>query len=147
MKRTYQILLLASLVFVSIAAPEGYAQDHSRSVLVSACHRGDDTSRDNSRSVFALVFEVGELTAVLYELQDSSRRPIAWMHYGSPESDEFFEAEGGIQSTAVAREIFLYLTSQPFILIDEWADDRTVRDLDIVTECTDDSKDEKLRTK
>jgi hypothetical protein len=134
MKSRYYCFLLA--VILSAVPAVIRAQDHSRAVLVSACEWDSDSQGNTSKSAFALVFEVGQSTAILYELQDNGRQPIAWMHYGSPDGDEFFEAEGGIQSTEFAREVYLFLTSQRFVFINNWMDVQTIQDLCIVTKCS-----------
>ena len=86
--------------------------------MVSICQIGSDFEAENARTILALVYEIGSLTATLYDLGSASREPIAWMHYSSPTNDGFFEAQGGVLSTEITGKIFLFLITQPFFLVE-----------------------------
>ena len=120
--RKFALAILMIAVFRVGSASQSIVDEHHNPVLVSVCQMGGDSDAQTQKTVVALVYEIGSLTATLYELRGASREPIAWIHYGSLTSDEFFEAQGGILSTEKAGEIFLFLATQPFCLFESLSD-------------------------
>ena len=124
MMRQFALAILIFAVFMTGSASQSIVDEHHNPVLVSVCQIYGEPDAGNPRIVLGLVYEIGNRTATLYKLGRANVEPMAWMHYGSPTTDEFFEAQGGVLSTEITGKIFLCLTTRPFFLVESLSDIR-----------------------
>jgi len=109
-----------TLVALLIASAVAHAADSL--AFVTACRT---TARDPSvdpGALFAFVHELGQPAAILYMVSPRRVAPLATLSPSSPRGDdrEFFEAEGGMWSSARASDVLTYLRRKPFRLVSDW---------------------------
>lgn len=111
------IALCGSPAGILAAAPGPGADATS---FVSACRTRAEDPEFASDVVLALVHEVGKASTILFRITGQRVEPLAELHHATADNSEFLEAQGGVESTAVASDVVAFLRHRPFSLVRNW---------------------------
>lgn len=88
--------------------------------FVSACRTDSRDPIFGGDAVLAFVHEIGQDSTILYRVANTRVEPLADWHHETAEHSEFLEAQGGVESTAVASDVVAFLRRRPFLLLEHW---------------------------
>lgn len=101
-----------------LAADPGSGADAT--AFVSACRTGTEDPEFGSGVVLALIHEVGQRSTILFRATGERVEPLAELHHATVDNSEFLEAQGGVESAAVASDVVAFLLQRSFSLVGNW---------------------------
>ena len=120
--RALQIVSCALPLCINhVRAAQRRAGGTTPGAFVAACRVQPNDRYFQGASILALVHEIGTTSSILYQVSDEGPVPFAELHHESSETSEFMEAQGGVQSTAIASDVLAFLRTKPFFLVKEWS--------------------------
>lgn len=109
------------LTAIASATPRTGVADQAKPSFVVACKTTAADSVFPHGTVLALVHMVGTTTSILYQLNGDNIATLAELHFSGSDTEEFVEAQGGVESTAIASDVISSLRRLPFVLSDgDW---------------------------
>src|SRR5678815_1204657 len=88
--------------------------------FVSTCQTDASDATFGEGVRFAFVHEVGQNSTILYRISHSGFEPVAELHHATAGNSMFVEAQGGVQSTAIASDVVAFFRRQSFVLLEDW---------------------------
>ncbi len=85
-----------------------------------ACEVGPGDSESPSGTIYVLFHEITSSGMVLYYASEGYNEAIGFYHFPTSSSDEFFEAQGGVQATQRNADVYNSLRTRTYELTRDW---------------------------
>lgn len=118
--RACMVLSIVSAGLVMGSLRLGTDSSKATSGFVSGCRTVSGDREFGEGITLVLVHEIGQGSTVLFKVDGAEVEPLGDLHHETRDHAEFLEAQGGVESTAIASDVVAFLRRAPFALVGDW---------------------------